>query len=303
MQHRFAYVGSDLQDLYGIDPAGIGAATTLSDAYFGNGSAAATLATLARHAGWRAGFRGDRERFPVPSRRPINLRLQNAADHSITSSRFTSPASSASFRPRPKNSFLVANADYVARRTGADIAEIVLLRSSGDPAALAERARAIVASLPGVRVADIGTTQRGISSSLTAVDLRGLTRLELGFAVLLVAGATGLVLALGLAERRRAFAILAVLGAKRAQLGAFVWSEGLVILCGGAAIGIALGFGVAQMLTTVLTGVFDPPPEALAVPWLYLLALLLAGAVSTTGAVLGTLAAAQHSSTETLREL
>jgi putative ABC transport system permease protein len=33
MQHRFAYVGTDLQDLYGIDPAHIGSATRMSDAY------------------------------------------------------------------------------------------------------------------------------------------------------------------------------------------------------------------------------------------------------------------------------
>ena len=35
MQHRFAYVGNDLQDLYGIDPAHIGEATSMSNAYFG----------------------------------------------------------------------------------------------------------------------------------------------------------------------------------------------------------------------------------------------------------------------------
>src|SRR5229473_3297812 len=31
MQHRFAYVGNDLQDLYGIDPAHLGEATTMSN--------------------------------------------------------------------------------------------------------------------------------------------------------------------------------------------------------------------------------------------------------------------------------
>jgi len=39
------------------------------------------------------------------------------------------------------------------------------------------------------------SAQRVISSSLTAVDLRGLTALELLFAVLLLIGATGLVTA------------------------------------------------------------------------------------------------------------
>ncbi len=47
--HRFAYVGADLQDLYGIDPARIGQATHLSNAYFANHNAQAALADLAAH--------------------------------------------------------------------------------------------------------------------------------------------------------------------------------------------------------------------------------------------------------------
>ena len=46
MQHRYAYVGNDLQDLYGIDPSSIAKATAMSDAYFGSADAKATLASL-----------------------------------------------------------------------------------------------------------------------------------------------------------------------------------------------------------------------------------------------------------------
>lgn len=34
LQHRFVYVGSDLQDLYGVNPTSITAATALQDSYF-----------------------------------------------------------------------------------------------------------------------------------------------------------------------------------------------------------------------------------------------------------------------------
>src|SRR5262249_62166242 len=34
MMHRFAYVGNDLQDLFGINPRTIGTATPMSDAFF-----------------------------------------------------------------------------------------------------------------------------------------------------------------------------------------------------------------------------------------------------------------------------
>ena len=47
--------------------------------------------------------------------------------------------------------------------------------------------------------------------------------------------------------------------------------------------GATLGWGVARVLVKLLTGVFDPPPDHLAVPWLYLLAV----AFATTAAVVG----------------
>jgi len=105
---------------------------------------------------------------------------------------------------------------------------------------------------------------------LTAVDLTGLTRVELGFALVLAAASTGLVLALGLVERRRTFAIAAALGASGRQLGSFVWAEAGFVTVGGLIAGAATGTALSEMLVKVLTGVFDPPPSALAVPWGYL---------------------------------
>ena len=48
MQHRFAYVGNDLQDMFGINPRTIGEATKVSNAFFSSGNAKATLDSLAR---------------------------------------------------------------------------------------------------------------------------------------------------------------------------------------------------------------------------------------------------------------
>ncbi len=233
----------------------------------------------------------------------LNLRLQSAKDHQYHVVPFHFIGIVREFPTAPKDLFLVANASYIAQQTGTGAAETVLLRTTGDPAAVAQAAQALVQSLPGVKATDIGATQRVIDSGLTAVDLRGLTRLQLSFAVLLVAGATGLVLALSLVERRRSFAILAALGAKDRQLGAFTWSEGTLLLVGGALVGIATGVGLAKMLVTILTNVFDPPPEMLAVPWLYLALLGGAGVLSTLLAVLSAQWASRRLVTESLREL
>jgi putative ABC transport system permease protein len=303
MQHRFAYVGTDLQDLYGIDPAHIGEATRMSNAYFADGDARAALAALAaRSDGVLVSAETARDYQLKPGDR-LNLRLQHARDHQYHLVPFRFAGIVREFPTAPKDSFLVANAGYIAQQTGSEAAEIVLLRTADTPAAVAARARAVVSSLPGARVTDIGSTQHAISSSLTAVDLHGLTRLELAFAVLLVAGAAGLVLALGLAERRRTFAILAALGATESQRGAFLWSEGLVILAAGSLIGLAAGVGVARMLVTLLTGVFDPPPQGLSIPWGYLALLATAALVSTALAVLGAQTASRRPPVEALRDL
>jgi len=303
MQHRFAYVGNDLQDFYGIDPRRIGDATHISNAYFAGGNAQATLAALAGAPDGVLVSEEVQQTYKLQPGDPIKLRLQNAQTHQYQVVPFRFLGVVREFPTAPKDSFMIANASYAAQQTGTDAAEIVLLRTTGSAAAVADQARQVVSALAGAKVTDIGQTQRTISSSLTAVDLRGLTGLELTFAVLLVAGATGLVMALGMAERRRTFAILAALGAKGDQLGAFLWSEGLLILVGGAAIGLATGFGVAEMLVKVLTGVFDPPPEALAVPWAYLALLLAAAIASTVAAVLGAQHAARRPMVAALRDI
>ena len=117
----------------------------------------------------------------------------------------------------------------------------------------------------------------------------------------MIAGVTGLVLALGLAERRRSFTILSALGATPRQLGAFLWSEGLLIVLGGAIMGTVVGFGMAYALVALLSGVFDPPPETLSVPWLYVTVGLITALVCGSIAIAGTLALSKKPDLEALR--
>ena len=76
---------------------------------------------------------------------------------------------------------------------------------------------------------------------LTAVNLAGLTRIELTFGLCLAVAAGAIVLALRFAERRRTFAIAKALGATHKQLRSFVVAEAYVLatcgLVGGAAVG------------------------------------------------------------------
>jgi putative ABC transport system permease protein len=208
MQHRFAYVGTDLQDLYGVDARHIGQATRMADAYFEGGNAQKSLDLLAQYPNGILVSEETVKDYQLHPGDEINLRLQNASDHQYHVVPFRFVGVVREFPTAPRDSFLVANAGYIARQTGTSAAEIVLLKTTAPPEQVAVAARARVAPFGAVRVTDIGQAQRIINSSLTAVDLRGLTQLELGAAALMVAGATGLIIALGFFDRRRTFAIL-----------------------------------------------------------------------------------------------
>ena len=302
IQHRFAYVGADLQDLYGVRTATIVDATSLQDAYFAGGTARQLIGLL--------GTRPDNvlvsaetvHDFQLRRGDPITLRLQDGRTKQYVDVAFHYAGVAKEFPTAPNDSFLVANADYVATATGSDAVGAFLVDTAGaDPSIVARRVRAVVG--PGARVTDVTTSRRIIGSSLTSVDLAGLTRVELGFALVLAAASTGLVLALGLAERRRTFAIAAALGAGRRQLAAFVWAEAGLVAVGGLVAGAAGGWALSHMLVKVLTGVFDPPPAALAVPWLYLGAVTAVALGAVSIAATASLRATSRPSVRLLREL
>lgn len=302
MQHRFAYVGADLQDLYGIDPKSIGKATTLSDAYFSGGSSSELLAKLAETPDGVLVSEETVQDFQLTVGDTINLRLMNAADNQYHPVPFTFIGVVREFPTAPKDSFLVANASYIAQATGSAANEYVLMKSAADPAFLAGAATKALTADPGLQVKDVGSAAHLIGSSLTAVDLSGLTKIELTFALAMAVAAAGLMLGLGFVDRRRSFAILSAIGAKPRQIAAFLWSEGLLVALGGVVFGVFTGLTMAWMLVKLLTGVFDPPPEALAFPVVYLVLLLALLLLSIAVAVILVTRAGRTREAELLRE-
>jgi putative ABC transport system permease protein len=286
MTHRYAYVGADLQDLYGIDPQTIGNATTLANAYFVGSDAKTALAALSSTPDGVLVSEETVRDFQLQPGDTVNLRLQTEADHQYHPIPFKFVGVAREFPTAPKDSFLVANAAYLQTVTGNPAQEVVLVRAA-DPAATADRLRAALSSHPSFTVTALGDVQSLISSSLTAVDLGALAKLELVFGLALIAVSAGLVLALGFAERQQTYSILKALGASPGQLGAFLRSEAALITVAGLGFGLVTGFGIAEMLVTMLAGVFDPPPEMIQVPFGYLGVTIL-GAVAAAAAVVVT---------------
>ncbi|WP_436762242.1 ATP-binding cassette domain-containing protein [Streptosporangium sp. V21-05] len=265
LQHRFAYVGSDLQDLYGIRPATLPRTTRLQDAYFVGGSARTMMDRLARRPDAILVSQETVHDFQLHLGDQLRLRLQDGRTGQLRTVTFHYAGVAAEFPTAPRDSFLVANAAYVAARTGSDAVGSFLVSTDGTPAGtVADRLRTIMG--PHSHITDLDTTRKVIGSSLTAVDFGGLATVELTLGLALALTATALLLILGFTERRRTFALAAVLGARPRQLGAFVWTEVAVVGAGTTLFAALGGWALSHMLVTVLSGVFDPPPSALALP-------------------------------------
>jgi len=266
LQHRFAYVGADLQDLYGVRPSTIVDATALADAYFSGGTARELMAQLAANPDSVLVSQETITDFQLSPGDLINLRLQDATTQEYIEVPFHVVGVGKEFPTAPSDSFLIANADYIASATGNPAIGTYLIDTGGrNQAAVADQVRSVLGQ--DVTVTDITQARSHVGSSLTSVDLGGLSRLELGFAVVIAAAAGGLVLALDLAERRRTFALTRVLGATSRQLRGLVSSETAVVTVFGLVGGAVAGWALSRMLVAVLNGVFDPPPSTIAVPW------------------------------------
>ncbi len=90
-----------------------------------------------------------------------------------------------------------------------------------------------------------------------------------------------LFVALGISERRQEFATMAAIGAPLSRISAFLWTEAAIVLGVGLVLAVGLGWLLSEMLVAILQHVFDPPPDALAVPWAFLGALAGAALLAT----------------------
>jgi putative ABC transport system permease protein len=194
------------------------------------------------------------------------------------------------FPSAPRDSFMVTNLAYLEQVTHDPGPNVLFVRAGGDPTALARRAAAATGRY-GTAVKDIRQQTGQTVSSITTVDLRGISRIEEAFVLALAAAAMALYVAVALAERRQELATMSALGASLRRAAGFLWSEAALVLAFSLALAALLGWLLAEMLVAMLQHVFDPPPDHLAVPWAFLLGL--GGAALAGGLAAAALAALQ----------
>ena len=178
-----------------------------------------------------------------------------------------------------------------------DRAMSFVVRTAGNPAALAPAARAAVWSIdkdqPVVRIATMPALVEASAS-----ERRFALIVFEGFAVAsLLLAAIGIygILAGGVAERTREIGVRAALGATRAQIVGLVARQGAVLTGVGAAIGLAAAAFASRSLMTLLFGVTPLDPLT------YILVVILLAGVALLACALPAWRAARIDPALTLR--
>jgi putative ABC transport system permease protein len=289
LDHSYAYVGPDLQDTYGVDAATLARATTLRDSYFLGGSAKTMMARLRSRPDAILVSKETITDYSLQQGDLLKLRVLNRATGQFAVVRFHVAGIVSEFPSAPKDSFMVTNAAYLQAASHDPGPNVVFAKTSSDPATVAARiAQATRAS--GTAVKNIREQTKQTVSSITTVDLTGISRIEELFAIVLATAAMGLFVAIGLGERRHEFATMAALGSPLREIAAFLWTETALVLGAGLTLAAGLGWLLSKMLIAMLQHVFDPPPDTLAIPWAFLAEL--AGAAAAAGLLASLLAVA-----------
>ena len=283
MDHSYAYVGPDLQDTFGIDVNTIAHGTTLRDSYFIGAGARQTLARLRARPDGILVSKETISDYQLRIGDLLNLRVLDHRTGRFRVVHFHVEGVVQEFPSAPRDSFMVANLAYLQAADGAGGANAVLAKAGNPAAAAAAVANATAAD--GTIVKDITQQSQQTVSSITTVDLRGISHIEEAFTIALAAAAMALFVALVVIDRRHEFATMAAVGASLRNIGAFVWSEAALVLVAGLLLAAGLGVLLALMLVAMLQHVFDPPPDQLAVPWAYLGELAGAAVAATVLAV------------------
>src|SRR2546421_403528 len=290
VDHAYAYVGPDLQDTFGIDPATFTRGTSLRDSYFLGGKATQMLDPPRSTPDRILVSKEAITDYSLPLGDLLRLRVLDHATGRFRVAPFHVVGVVQEFPSVPKDSFMVTNLSYLEQVTHDPGPNVLFVRANGDPTMLARRVAAATGPY-GTSVKDIHRQTAQTVSSITAVDLRGISRIEEAFVLALAAAAMALYVAVALADRRQELATMSALGASLRRAAGFLWSEAALVLAFSVALAALLGWLLAEMLVAMLQHVFDPPPDHLAVPWGFLLGL--GGAAVAGGLIAAALAALQ----------
>jgi predicted permease len=142
-------------------------------------------------------------------------------------------------------------------RRGMFTQPFVLIRTTGDPLAIAPELRRLVHEIePRAALDEVDLLTHRVTKSVAQPRFAALV-LSVFAAVALILAAIGLygVLSYSVSQRRREMGIRAALGSTRAGIQRLILREGLTLTVAGLAIGLGAALGVTRLMASLLFGV------------------------------------------------
>ncbi|MDQ6748885.1 MAG: FtsX-like permease family protein [Candidatus Dormibacteraeota bacterium] len=196
------------------------------------------------------------------------------------------------FPGMPQGVDLVTSMGTYQNVTHATAPDFYLLRTGGTDAANAAVVTALSSGPGKAAQLTIDTTARTFNldqSSLAALNLNGLGRLESAYTVMMSALGIAIFVFGLLLQRRKEHVTMRALGMRMRQLQTLVLGEAGAVTGLSLVIGTGVGVGMSVMFVQILTPLFTVPPQGLTVPFgpLGLLALLVTAATGLSSLVAG----------------
>jgi putative ABC transport system permease protein len=252
------------ENLAAIDPASLATVAPLPDQVFVDATAADTLAALGADP---RGVLVDEETaddlsVEVGDQVDIVLALGTKRE---TQERFRVVGLFERFPGIPAGANLVVNLDRYREVTGIAAVDFFLVSTQDRGHEGLARAEASLRSGPGARgTLHIETTETALDkdqSSLTAVNVNGLVRLDTFFVVLMSATAIAIFVFGLMLQRRGEYVALRAQGLRSGELRALVMLEAAVVTIGGLAAGLLVGTLTAFLSIRILRGLFVLDPR------------------------------------------
>src|ERR1700674_1241028 len=264
-----AVVGTDKRTLVAHDAVGFSSTATLTDSFFVNASAAATMSSL---RGDPSGLLVSSEMartFNIQTGDQINVQLLDRTGHLVPVT-FHAVGTFKDFPGYPQGIDMVGNLAFYQSATGLDQASFFLLRTADPSPAAVARVSDLIKAGPG-RTAPLLVETSAIAfnrdqSTLTAINLRGLGGLQAVYTVLISAAAIGIFVFGLLMQRRKEYVTMRALGIRMSQLWGLVFGEAAAVAVVSLVVGSATGVLMAYMFVKILAPLFTIQPSALAVP-------------------------------------
>lgn len=265
---KVAYVGTELQDIFGVDAQTFLNTTDLSDSFFVGGTARQMMAKLETTPNGILISPEMAKDYDIATGDTVKIRLFDEKNNQYVTVPFQVVGVVREFSTAPKDSFLVANRAFLDQQIGTDNVSLFLLRTNQAPQDVARNIQTTYGTDTKIQVQSINEITAQLATTITSINLMNLTWIEWMYVIIISSLGMAIFLIGLLGNRKKEYCIMQAIGADAKQVNIFIIAEAGVSGLIGLIIGVIVGIPLAQVFITILTSIFDPPPSSLFIPWI-----------------------------------